>query len=83
MYGITRERSLADSLRAIAGVGPEEITIVVNTHLHFDHAGGNTDAERFRERCPAFPNARYFVSRAELEHAENSERARPRELFAG
>src|SRR2546425_11685837 len=38
MYGISRESSLADSLRSLAGVQPEEITIVINTHLHFDHA---------------------------------------------
>src|SRR5947209_19414388 len=41
MYGITRERSLSESLRAKTGVGPEGITIIINTHLHFDHAGGN------------------------------------------
>ncbi len=40
MYGITREQPLGESLRAIAGVGPEEITIVINTHLHFCFAGG-------------------------------------------
>ena len=77
MYGITRERPLAESLRAIAGVGPEEITIVVNTHLHFDHAGGNTKLDASGQAVPAFPNARYFVSRAEFEHAEHpSERDR-------
>ncbi|MBX7062288.1 MAG: MBL fold metallo-hydrolase [Pyrinomonadaceae bacterium] len=42
MYGIERERPFADSLRAITGYSPEDITIVINTHLHFDHAGGNT-----------------------------------------
>lgn len=77
MYGITRERSLAESLRAIAGVGPDEITIVINTHLHFDHAGGNTELDGNGQAVPAFPNARYFVSRAEYEHAEHaSERDR-------
>jgi glyoxylase-like metal-dependent hydrolase (beta-lactamase superfamily II) len=70
MYGITRERPFADSLRAIAGVGPEAITIVINTHLHFDHAGGNTGLHGDGMPTPAFPNARYFVSRAEFEHAE-------------
>ena len=70
MYGITRERPLADSLRAIAGVGPEAITIVINTHLHFDHAGGNTALDGDGKLSPAFPNARYFVSRAEFEHGE-------------
>ncbi|MGH9819700.1 MAG: MBL fold metallo-hydrolase, partial [Pyrinomonadaceae bacterium] len=42
MYGIFRERSFARSLFEIAGCRPDDITIVVNTHLHFDHAGGNT-----------------------------------------
>jgi len=70
MYGIDRQRSLADSLKAVAGVAPEEITIVVNTHLHFDHAGGNTRLDDSGKAVPAFPNARYFISRAEYEHAE-------------
>ncbi|HEV7644269.1 MAG TPA: MBL fold metallo-hydrolase [Pyrinomonadaceae bacterium] len=42
MYGISREKPLARSLEDIAGCTPEDVTIVVNTHLHFDHAGGNT-----------------------------------------
>jgi glyoxylase-like metal-dependent hydrolase (beta-lactamase superfamily II) len=70
MFGINRERSLADSLRAVAGVEPESITIVVNTHLHFDHAGGNTTLNADGNAVPAFRNARYFVSRSEVEHAE-------------
>jgi glyoxylase-like metal-dependent hydrolase (beta-lactamase superfamily II) len=71
MYGITRERALADALRLTAGVEPEEITIVINTHLHFDHAGGNTKLDEEGNAIPAFPNARYFVSRDEFEHAEH------------
>jgi glyoxylase-like metal-dependent hydrolase (beta-lactamase superfamily II) len=71
MYGITRRRPLADSIKAATGYGAEEITIVVNTHLHFDHAGGNTTRNAAGEIVPAFPNARYFVSRAEHEHAES------------
>jgi glyoxylase-like metal-dependent hydrolase (beta-lactamase superfamily II) len=70
MYGIDRQRSLAESLQAIAGVGSEQITIVINTHLHFDHAGGNTTVDDMGRAVAAFPNARYFVSRAEYEHAE-------------
>jgi len=70
MYGIDRQRSLNDSLKAIAGVGSEDITIVINTHLHFDHAGGNTKLDESGKATPAFPNARYFISQAELEHAE-------------
>jgi glyoxylase-like metal-dependent hydrolase (beta-lactamase superfamily II) len=76
MYGIFRKKSLAQSLFDITGCTPEDITIVVNTHLHFDHAGGNTrhgDAETARhgEIIPSFPNARYFVSKSEFEQAEN------------
>ncbi|MBA3766584.1 MAG: MBL fold metallo-hydrolase, partial [Acidobacteria bacterium] len=71
IYGIKRERSLSETLRAVAGVAPEEITIVVNTHLHFDHAGGNTTLDQQGQIAPTFPNARYFVSAAEYEHAEN------------
>ena len=71
MFGITRQRSFAESLRAVAGVEAESITIVVNTHLHFDHAGGNTMLDRDGQAFPAFRNARYFISRAEVEHAES------------
>ncbi len=71
MYGINRERPLAESLRAQTGVSPEDITIVVNTHLHFDHAGGNTALNEAGHAVPAFPNARYFVSRGEFEHADS------------
>ena len=68
MYGIFREKPHADSLLANAGCCPEDITIVVNTHLHFDHAGGNTIGPDSR---PQFPNARYLVSAAELRHADD------------
>lgn len=70
MYAIDRQKSLGDSLKAIAGVSPEEITIVINTHLHFDHAGGNTRLDESGKAVPVFPNARYFISRTEYEHAE-------------
>jgi glyoxylase-like metal-dependent hydrolase (beta-lactamase superfamily II) len=77
MYGITRRQPLAESLKSLAGVGTEDITIVINTHLHFDHAGGNTMLDSDDHPVPAFPNARYFVSAAEFEHAETpSERER-------
>jgi glyoxylase-like metal-dependent hydrolase (beta-lactamase superfamily II) len=71
MYGIARKRSLADTLLVNAGVTPEEVTIVINTHLHFDHAGGNTILGRDGKISAAFCNARYLVSEAELKHADN------------
>lgn len=42
IYGIFREKPFAETLFEKTGCKPEDITIVVNTHLHFDHAGGNT-----------------------------------------
>lgn len=42
IYGIFREKPFAHTLKEKTGYSPEDITIVVNTHLHFDHAGGNT-----------------------------------------
>lgn len=71
MYGITRRRSLGDSIEAVTTFSPGEITIVVNTHLHFDHAGGNTTRNAAGDIVPTFPNARYFVSQDEYEHAES------------
>jgi glyoxylase-like metal-dependent hydrolase (beta-lactamase superfamily II) len=81
MYGINRVRSLDESLKEIAGVTSSDITIVINTHLHFDHAGGNTLIDESGKAVPAFPNARYFVSRAEFEHAEAPTGPRSSKLF--
>jgi glyoxylase-like metal-dependent hydrolase (beta-lactamase superfamily II) len=71
IYGIGRVRPLSETLSARTGVSADEITIVVNTHLHFDHAGGNTKLDADGTPVASFPNARYFVSRAELEHADS------------
>ncbi len=71
MYGIDRQLSFEASLQSIAGVGVEQITTVINTHLHFDHAGGNTKLDESGKAVAAFPNARYLISRSEYEHAED------------
>jgi len=52
------------------GLEPEQIDIVINTHLHFDHCGWNTRIVN-SQAVPTFPNARYFVHRGELEHARH------------
>ncbi len=82
-YGIFREKPFAQTLFEKTGFATEDITIVVNTHLHFDHAGGNTSIADFEGRnphvrkgvkgeiVPSFPNARYFVSKNEFKQAEN------------
>ena len=71
IYGINRQKTFADSLLEKTGCKCEDITIVVNTHLHLDHAGGNTKPDENEKAVPTFPNARYYVSKAEYEHAEN------------
>jgi glyoxylase-like metal-dependent hydrolase (beta-lactamase superfamily II) len=63
-YGFKRAPGLLDALKA-AGLGPGDIDIVINTHLHFDHCGGNTLGEPGREPVPAFPRARYVVQARE------------------
>ena len=60
------QSALLSNLNA-AGVKPEEIDIVINTHLHFDHCGWNT-VKQGSEVVPTFPNARYYVQAGEVEH---------------
>jgi glyoxylase-like metal-dependent hydrolase (beta-lactamase superfamily II) len=68
IYGIdSGEGDLLTSLRG-AGVGPEEVTDVILTHLHFDHAGGATIRDGGEIR-PTFPNALYHVQREHWEAA--------------
>jgi len=75
--GLEGATQLEDAL-ASAGFLPRDVKWVINTHLHFDHAGGNTtmdpDLENDPRRHvrPAFPNATYVVQRAELEFARHT-----------
>ena len=62
---------LEDGLRAV-GVRPEDVRLVINTHLHFDHAGGNTWRDEGGVVRPAFPNARYVVQRGEWHFATHT-----------
>jgi glyoxylase-like metal-dependent hydrolase (beta-lactamase superfamily II) len=50
------------------GFAADSIDIVINTHLHWDHCGGNTVDDGGRV-SPALPRARYFTQRGEIEHA--------------
>ena len=59
------------------GIAPDDIGIVVDTHLHDDHCTGNFRLDAAGERAPAFPNAQYIVQRREYEDATNlNERTR-------
>jgi glyoxylase-like metal-dependent hydrolase (beta-lactamase superfamily II) len=74
IYGLDGPR-LSEQLREYA-VMPGDIDIVVNTHLHFDHCGGNTRVERDKV-VPVFPNARYISRSGEYESATHiNERTR-------
>jgi len=53
---------------AAAGISPQEVDVVINTHLHFDHCGWNTTLHPDGSVTPTFPNARYFAHRGEVEH---------------
>jgi len=60
-----------------AAVSPDEIDIVINTHLHFDHCGWNTYYDQRGNPVPTFPRATYYVQKGEMEHAhEQHERDR-------
>jgi len=59
-YPVHRDSRLSESLAA-EGLGPDDISIVINTHLHFDHAGNNR----------LFPKAQIFVQEKELSFARN------------
>ncbi|MGC2639017.1 MAG: MBL fold metallo-hydrolase [Acidobacteriaceae bacterium] len=53
---------------AAAEIRPEEVDIVINSHLHFDHSGWNTTQTPDGRTVPTFPNARYYAHRGEVEH---------------
>ena len=61
------KQKLLESFRT-AGIKPEEVDIVINSHLHFDHCGWNTTRLEDGRVVPTFPNARHFVHRGEVEH---------------
>ena len=48
------------------GIDPESVDIVINSHLHCDHCGGNTVRVTANGTVPAFPRARYYTRRGEL-----------------
>ena len=68
MQQIHQNQTLLPASLAAAGIRPEEVTHVINTHLHFDHCGWNTKLHPDGSVTPTFPNARYFAHRGEVEH---------------
>jgi methylmalonyl-CoA epimerase len=68
LYGVDRGQTFDHALTE-AGITPDQIDIVLATHLHFDHAGGFTIRDRSGRVRPRFPRARYVVRRGEWEDA--------------
>jgi glyoxylase-like metal-dependent hydrolase (beta-lactamase superfamily II) len=83
IYKVKHESHLLDSLRA-AGFRPEDVTHVINSHLHFDHCGGNTkggtggggqgSGNQPPAAVPTFPNAKYYVQAKEWATATNPDK---------
>lgn len=79
IYGVENEgaagRTRLEAALAELGYAPEDVRWVINTHLHFDHAGGNTyrppDAAQASVQV-SFPRARYVVQQSELEFARHA-----------
>jgi len=68
MRAIQCNQELLPQSLAAAGVRPEEVDVVINSHLHFDHCGWNTTLLADGSVTPTFPNARYFAHLGEVEH---------------
>lgn len=76
IYGIENRgtngpTALEDGLAQI-GVKPADVVMVINSHLHFDHAGGNTMKTAEGSIAPSFAKARYVMQRGELEWATHT-----------
>ena len=73
--------ALEDGLYQL-GVRPEDVVLVINSHLHFDHAGGNTVRDGSDAVRAAFPKARYVVQRGEYEFATHTNERTAGSYFA-
>jgi glyoxylase-like metal-dependent hydrolase (beta-lactamase superfamily II) len=61
---------LLDNLAA-GGIAPEDVDIVINTHLHFDHCGWNTLRDTHGKIVPTFPRAKYYAPEGEWQYARH------------
>jgi glyoxylase-like metal-dependent hydrolase (beta-lactamase superfamily II) len=68
MQAIFGNQALLIESYAAAGVDPDAVDIVINTHLHFDHCGWNTTLHPDGSVTPTFKNARYFAHAGEVAH---------------
>jgi glyoxylase-like metal-dependent hydrolase (beta-lactamase superfamily II) len=67
-YSVERKPGLEEEIRCL-GFEPQNIDFVINTHLHFDHCGGNTFQTEKGRWVPSFPKSRYIIQKGEWEYA--------------
>ncbi len=72
---------LDDALQRL-GVAPADVTMMIDTHLHFDHAGGNTYRDAEGQVRLSFPRARYVVQRSEYQWATTTNERTVASYFA-
>lgn len=86
IYGVENtvpgHRTMLEAALAAAGYRPEDVRVVINTHLHFDHAGGNTSRDESGAIVPSFPNARYLVHAGEMHYATHTNERTAASYFA-
>jgi glyoxylase-like metal-dependent hydrolase (beta-lactamase superfamily II) len=70
MYGIDHSMFKLESSLNKYGISTGDITDLILTHLHFDHAGGATYLDKTSNQVKmVFPNARHYIQKTNLEHA--------------
>ena len=78
LYDVDQSQTELSRSLAAAGIGAADISKVILTHLHFDHAGGNCFREETGEFQPTFPNAVYYINQGELAYAKGPDpRSKP------
>src|SRR5688500_14228086 len=87
IYGLENEGAagrtmLEDGLKEV-GVAPADIALVINTHLHFDHAGGNTFIGESGKLVLTCPKAPYIVRRREYAYAMHAKELTAARYFEG
>ena len=71
MFNISQDENALSNTLSKYGYMPENITHIILTHLHFDHAGGATIVDEKGDFKPAFPNALYYISETNWEAGLN------------
>ena len=80
--GANGRTALEDALARARRTRRTTSRIVIDTHLHFDHGGGNTYRDEAGEVRPTFPNARYVVQRGEFDYATHTNERTAASYFA-